>query len=82
MSLQFTRSEFIECPTCRAKGGSPALCRECLERRELHGVVSRLRNPPSRLSDIFGKIFPLQEMVSICGHCNGTPNMNCPTHGR
>jgi hypothetical protein len=44
VSLANVRPEFVECPTCLAKPGSPALCRECLERRELYGVVEKLRN--------------------------------------
>ena len=31
----FIRESFIECPNCRARPGSPTLCTECLERREL-----------------------------------------------
>ncbi|GEL75461.1 hypothetical protein MVI01_72450 [Myxococcus virescens] len=31
----YIRAEFRECPACAAKPGSPALCPECLERREL-----------------------------------------------
>ena len=32
--------EFIECPTCAAKSGTPALCPSCLHNRE---VISRLQ---------------------------------------
>lgn len=35
--VSFIRPEFVECPTCAAKPGTPTLCPECLERRELHG---------------------------------------------
>ena len=31
-----------ECPTCRAKPGSPTLCAECLERRALRAEVERV----------------------------------------
>lgn len=33
----YIRQSFIECPACRVKPGSPDLCVECLERRELFG---------------------------------------------
>lgn len=73
MSLQFTCSKFVECPTCAAKPGSPALCRECLERRELHGVVSQLRR-------LF--VGEIARLVAVCQTCNGTPNPHCKEHGR
>ena len=37
----FIRPEFVECPSCRAKPGSPPLCAECLERRELFGLRAK-----------------------------------------
>lgn len=74
MSLQFTRPEFVECPTCRAKPGTPALCRECLERRELYGVLRRLQDwYPNQL---------LHPFIMVCKNCNGTPNPDCLEHGR
>ena len=55
MSLQFTRQgAFVECPSCAAKPGSPQLCRECLERRELHGVVERFRETLPALAKEYG----------------------------
>lgn len=33
------RSEFVECPKCIGRPGSPDLCRECVERRALFEVV-------------------------------------------
>ncbi len=75
MTLQFTRKEFIECETCRAKPGTPSLCIECLERRELHSLAYRISHHPLLLiKDI--------KMAEICPFCNGSPNLNCPEHGR
>jgi hypothetical protein len=37
------RDEFIECPTCYAKPGSPTLCVECIERRELFAERAALK---------------------------------------
>jgi hypothetical protein len=34
------KGDFMECDTCRAKPGSPALCRGCLHNRE---VIFELR---------------------------------------
>jgi hypothetical protein len=39
--VSFIRPEFVECPSCRAKPGSPPLCADCLERRELFERRSR-----------------------------------------
>ncbi len=39
-TLAHVRPKFVECPTCVAKPGSPTLCRECLERRELYSLLS------------------------------------------
>ena len=60
-TLCFVRTEFHECPVCSAKPGSPDLCRECLERRELYSLL---------------------RPKMICKVCNGTPDMECPEHGR
>ena len=76
MSLQFTRPTFIECPTCRAKPGTPQLCRECLERRELHCVVEQIRGHTPFFS------WTIARLVQICSYCDGTPNPDCPEHGR
>lgn len=75
MSLCFVREQFIECPTCRAKPGSPALCPECLERRELHTLLTKLRNTPL-VSHL------LVSDLRICQSCRGTPNPECKEHGR
>lgn len=71
MTLQFTRAEFIACPSCAAKPGSPELCRECLERRELHSLVTRFR--------VAG--VPFSEF-RICPTCDGWPKMEYKEHGR
>jgi hypothetical protein len=39
-TLCFVRPEFHECPICITKPGSPTLCRECLERRELYSLLT------------------------------------------
>lgn len=76
MSLIFTRREFIECPACKAKPGSPALCVECLERRELYEVVESIRDTRVMSSK-------LADAVSFCKHCkDGNPDLYCPKHGR
>lgn len=96
MSLSFTRSEFVECPTCQAKPGSPELCRECLERRELWWVVDEIRKgqmsfidkllcliyPPHGYEAPARKTTSIAELVRICHHCEGSPNPECPEHGR
>ena len=96
MSLSNVRPEFVECSTCRAKPGSPALCRECLERRELYSVVEDLRNgeftiidrllcfvfPPAGYTGPPPKRKPLREMLRICPECEGMPNPECKEHGR
>lgn len=33
--------DFMECPTCAAKPGSPTLCDSCLHNRSLIGVLQR-----------------------------------------
>jgi hypothetical protein len=77
MSLCFVREQFIECPTCRAKPGSPALCPECLERRELWYLLDTLRRlPPMTLPDATRRV------ISICPTCRGTPDPECKEHGR
>jgi hypothetical protein len=75
MSLQYTREKFVECPTCAAKPGSPPLCRECLERRELWEVAERLRRS-------HGLRTYIRDLVKLCLFCNGSPNPECPEHGR
>lgn len=72
MTLMFTRPEFERCPSCAAKPGSPELCRECLERRELHGVVMSFQKV---------RIFSFSEF-HICKVCNGWPKIECKEHGR
>lgn len=74
MSLCFVREDFVECPTCAAKPGMPALCRECLERRELWYFVESLR----KRSVVFG----LGDSADICPTCRGTPDPECKEHGR
>jgi hypothetical protein len=44
----YIRDRFIECPTCRAKPGGPALCAECLERRELWYLAQKHKLLPRR----------------------------------
>lgn len=39
-TLSHVRPAFVECPACTAKLGSPTLCRECIERRELYTLLS------------------------------------------
>lgn len=77
MSLCFVRPKFVECPTCAAKGGTPALCRECLERREMWYVLDAFRRLPV---SIVGRA--TIENASICPACHGTPNPECEEHGR
>jgi hypothetical protein len=77
MSLACVRPEFVECPTCKAKLGSPALCRECLERRELFGALEALRRMPTLL------LLPwVRRIITLCPTCNGTPDPECKEHGR
>lgn len=72
--LIWTTKDFVECPTCRAKTGSPILCRECLERREFHGVLQQLAELNSSA---------VNKIIGRCKHCpNGYPNIECPKHGR
>ncbi len=74
MSLQFTRPEFYLCPSCSGKPGSPELCVECLERRELHDLVMSFQSI---------RIFSFDEF-RVCKHCNGDGRQrySCPRHGR
>ena len=75
MSLCFTRREFVECPACASKPGSPALCRECLERREVMSALETIRKTCL--------LFPgLRSSVEICESCGGEPNPECKEHGR
>jgi len=38
-------SEFIECDTCRAKSGSPALCEGCYQNRKtIYGLQRKIAN--------------------------------------
>lgn len=78
MSLQFTRATFVLCPSCAAKPGSPSLCAECLERRELWGVVDRIRSEPAE----HGVILVKPRWVKLCRICLGVPRADCPEHGR
>lgn len=77
MTLQYTRTSFVECPVCRAKPGSPPLCAECLERRELHWLRGRIEQIASEMIDR-----ELCGLVTICQTCNGTPDPKCKEHGR
>lgn len=70
VSLQFTRLEFEACPACRSKPGAPALCGECLERRELIGAVVEAVRTGSTAG------------LHVCRYCNGIPSAQCPRHGR
>lgn len=70
MSLQYTRLEFEECPACAEKPGSPELCAQCLERRELIGAVVEAKRTGSTAA------------LHVCRHCNGAPKVDCPRHGR
>ena len=77
MTLQWTRREFEECKTCAAKGGSPALCHECLERRELYGVLEQLRRFPGLM------LLPgVAKLITVCPTCDGEPDPECKEHGR
>lgn len=97
MSLANVRPEFVECPSCNAKPGSPELCRECVERRELYSVLEELRRKPlSFLDRLLCSVLPpagyipevrkahrsLEELLRICPTCNGTRNVDCKEHGR
>lgn len=91
MTLCFTRPEFITCPTCGAKPGSPQLCRECLERRELLGVVAELRRNNLGLIDrVLCSVWPptgyhrtlVSDLLRICPTCDGWPKIECKEHGR
>ena len=73
MSLQFSTLEFRECPTCAAKPGSPSLCKECLERRELIDAILEAKRTG------FAARFT---QFNVCKRCNGVPNPECPEHGR
>ena len=77
MSLAHVRPEFVECAVCIAKPGSPELCRECLERRELFGVLEELRRTPTLL--LLPKV---QRIITICPECKGERNPECKEHGR
>lgn len=77
MSLAYVRPEFVECPSCRVKPGSPVLCRECLERRELLSVLDDLRRMPTLLL-----IPKVQCIITLCRTCKGTPDPECKEHGR
>ncbi len=77
LTLCNTREEFVECDTCRAKPGSPALCRECVERRELFMVVDQLRKYPGLM------LLPgVAKLITVCSTCKGVRNMHCKEHGR
>jgi hypothetical protein len=38
----FPHDDFLECDTCRAKPGSPTLCRGCLRNRTMIGMLNTL----------------------------------------
>lgn len=48
ISHTFIRGSFVECPTCRVKPGSPTLCWECLERREMYSLLEKHKLLPKR----------------------------------
>lgn len=77
MSLAHVRAEFVECDTCRAKPGSPALCRECLERRELWYALEELRRMPTLL--LMPKV---RRIITLCETCKGVADPECKEHGR
>lgn len=61
-----------KCDSCIKKPGSPPLCRECLERRELWRLAYNIRNDKNfKASD-----------AEICAICQGTPKAGCKEHGR
>lgn len=64
--LIYTTREMEPCPFCKGKTGSYVMCKECLERRELRGVVERAG---------------LLKFCSHCGD-QGQPKVDCPRHGR
>lgn len=76
MSLAI-REDFEECLACSKLIGTQKLCRECIERRSLLGVLKRLRSgdvemPPRAL-----------ELIRVCPYCtDGMANLECPEHGR
>jgi hypothetical protein len=74
MSLRYVREKFVPCSTCAKPAGLP-FCRECLERRELLEVVERLRRS-------HGLRTYIRDLVKLCSHCKGSPNSECPEHGR
>lgn len=97
MSLSHVRPDFVECPVCIEKPGSPALCRECLERRELYGLLDDLRAAQFSFIDrVLCAVWPpagytgapkrknqsITELTRICPTCNGTPDPECKEHGR
>lgn len=75
MSLQYVRLEFVSCAACAAKPGSPVLCHECLERRELYGLAERARHNRGVPKEV-------RDEARICWRCSGNPNPDCPEHGR
>jgi len=80
MSLQYTRLEFRLCPRCAVKPGSPELCAECLERRELWFLVDKLRR--GELKSSFPFSAQVKRAIAICMNCQGRPNPECKEHGR
>jgi hypothetical protein len=77
-TLKWVRHEFKECASCAAKSGSPVLCHECLERRELYGLLEELRRLPERQVLMSG----FRTMLTVCPDCGGEPNPYCKEHGR
>lgn len=52
------KEEFIECDTCRAKPGSPTLCKGCLHNR---GTISRLTEKEELLDSVYERLPPDQK---------------------
>lgn len=76
MTLQYVREQFKECPACEAKPGSPSLCHECLERREMYGLLTFARK------SLYSGLLPTYHSFIPCPTCNGNPNPKCEEHGR
>ncbi len=80
MSLSYlVRPKFVPCPSCAVKPGSPDLCRECLERRELYGAVEKVRAILGALP-ASARTYAAYEATTICVYC-GTSPIECQEHG-
>jgi hypothetical protein len=77
MTLQYVRPKFEECAVCKAKPWAATLCHECLERRELYGMLERVRSLANDHNDV-----PILREVILCKVCQGEPRPECPEHGR